>query len=120
MSDKPFGLIVVFRTDAADTPTSTTTIGSNPGVVQKAGWREWFAQAFAIQANAPTGINDVGGTSNLPALDNAVSLGYFGCTAGYTVTGGKAGWLHWVYLQQTQSLPTICTSALPTGWVEYN
>lgn len=99
--------------------SNTPTIGNTPGVTAQTGWREWFAQSFAIMAAA-----DIGGASNVPVLDQVVKNGYFACTGG---TGGLStdgttltkGWLYWVYTQQTQSLPAACTAAMPNGWTEY-
>jgi hypothetical protein len=91
---------------------STTTLGNNPGVVPKVGWREWFAQAFAIQANNPyTNSNhqtvnpDIAGTSNLPFLDSLVNAGYFACTGNQT-----NGWLHYVYVQDVIA---TCSAVTP-------
>ncbi|MBX3152079.1 hypothetical protein KF728_18115 [Candidatus Obscuribacterales bacterium] len=85
--------------------TDTPTIGV-PGYLEKIGWREWFAQAFAIQGRA-----DTGSSSNLPELDKIVSNGYFACTA-----GSSSGWLRQVYLGQTVAPPSQCQSGNLPGW----
>jgi hypothetical protein len=90
---------------------STKAVG-NPGVVPKVGWREWFAQAFAIQANNPyTNSNhqtvnpDVAGKSDQPSLDSIVNGGYFSCTGNQI-----NGWLHYVYIQDVLA---TCSAVKP-------
>jgi hypothetical protein len=117
----------VIVNDSADQPSpnqftreqsyqdSTKALG-NPGVVPKAGWREWFAQAFAIQANNPytnsnfQTVNPViAGSSNEVLLDSMVTVGYFSCTGNQV-----NGWLHYVYVQTPLA---TCTAAPPAGYV---
>jgi hypothetical protein len=98
--------------------TNSGTIGINNGVFVDTGWRELFAQSLAIEAKA-----DITGTSNIPAIDNAVFNGYFGCTAGTGGTGAgsitlKKGWLWYVYNNQALALDASCTANLPAGWTE--
>jgi len=66
-----------------DDQTNTLTVGVNPGVTANPGWREWFAQALAIEASS-----DIGGTSNLPEIDQAVSNGC--CVAALRERVGQA------------------------------
>jgi hypothetical protein len=100
--------------------TDSGNLGFNPGIAYKTGWRELFAQAFAIQAKT-----DLNSTSNVPALDIAVLNGYFGCVAGLGSTGTSpsgipfhSGWLHQVYTTSTGKpaggAPTGCTTAPTT------
>lgn len=97
---------------------SQFTAGFNPGVLVKSGWREFFSQAFVIQAK------DVSTTSNIPELDQTVRNGYFSCTAGTgePQSGGgnvPVGWLHLVYTGTILNapaapvLPAMCTTPLP-------
>jgi hypothetical protein len=69
--------------------TDSPSLGS-PAHVALPGWREWFAQDFAIQAQS-----DTGATSTSPVLSTIVKQPnaiYFACTA-----GAASGWLHSVY-----------------------
>lgn len=90
--------------------------GINPGVPFSAGWREHFAQSFAINAEADTGT-----TSDTMEVDKAIFNGYFSCTAGLGTTGAGSitlakGYLWYIYNSQTVALPAACNAALPAGW----
>jgi hypothetical protein len=87
--------------------TDSPSLGS-PVHVALPGWREWFAQDFAIQAQS-----DTGATSDRPELYVIVKQnGYFACTAVAT-----KGWLYSVYTGATVTMPTTCLAAnLPSWW----
>ncbi len=89
---------------------STGAIGNTPGQSQLAGWKEWFAQSFAIQVSKGLPPNQL--TSNRPILDAVVANGWFACTGGYNGTGS---WLSQLYASGALTT-TPCQTALPTGY----
>ena len=94
------------------------TFGFNPGYPATTGWDEWFAQAFAIEANPDTvGLSNTGVRFD---LDQIVRNGYFPCTGGKP--SGTTGWARSVYLSgnavaNSPNLPSGCgLNSLPSWW----
>lgn len=81
--------------------TSTTPLGSLPGVTAAQGWIEFYAQAMAVRSRV-----DLASSSDRRYLDDLVTKGFFACTA------GPNGWVQKNY---TDPKAAVSLASLPAG-----